>query len=169
MWWNWWLQWGNHCSVDNAIQQPSLDRQSNATYWRGLSVHKILTQTKKNRYRLRNRGALGRIFITYRSMTSGPLISLLRHGWGARDDLSRQRHVSVLESFFLFSKKHLTATWAQVAAPAVTSSNTAFAIRCTQFFRFSHSTTIISLHIAYQSVFFNEHGRRAMLITWWYK
>jgi len=32
MWWNWWLQRGNHCSADEAIQQPSLDRQGAVSY-----------------------------------------------------------------------------------------------------------------------------------------
>lgn len=142
---------GNRCSADNAIQQPSLDRQGAANVLASLiSTHNPYSNEKKKRDKLRNRGAVGRIFITYRPMTSEPVISLPRHGEGGGQVViwvdSGTSVVLEFLSVFLsfFSEKHLT----------VTSSNIAFVIECTHFFQFSHSPTIISLNITYRSVFF---------------
>ena len=152
---------GNHCSADNAIQQPSLDRQGAANVLASsVSTHNPYSKEKKET--AINYETVG-LWAEYLSTTDQWIRSQLSAypdlGGGegeASGDLGRQWQVScfwISLSFFLFSEKHLTATWAHVAAPAVTSSNIAFAIQCTHFFQFSHSTTIISLNITYRSVF----------------
>ena len=100
-----------------ATGQRLLGRQCNTTTIpRQAGCHNVLAgpvsthnpysneRERKKGDKLQNRGALVRIFITYRSMTSGPVISLPLHGGGGeRWSPSKVAHQLFLEflSFFL--------------------------------------------------------------------
>jgi hypothetical protein len=105
MWWNWWLQLGNHCKVDNAMQQPLCM----ALFW-SLKC----TQSLLERGRSDNHGAVGK-FRTYWPMISDTVTRLPRRRREQRVtsfDCGR----SVVFEWISF-EKHVATTWMRLNWP----------------------------------------------------